>query len=307
MTRRILIIVNPMSGRGRARQLLPALAGALQQRGYTTEIFQTSGPGEAREAAANAAPDATSLLSVGGDGTLNEVVSGNLARKLPVAVLPLGTANLLARELGLPWHVPALAEALVAPEPRWIDLMQVTHIDRPEEAPRIALAVASAGIDADVVEDFAARRRGAIHFLDYAWPLARQLVRYAPEPLEVEVDGRTVAGPGDDVTCAIIANARFYGGPFAIAPDADPSDGQLDVRTLRVAGLGSILRLGPRLLASVLREGVDVGVARGTSITLRAASGRATALQIDGDPGGALPTAIELLPRAMPFLGCSSR
>ncbi|MFW6108647.1 MAG: diacylglycerol/lipid kinase family protein, partial [bacterium] len=106
--RRALTVVNPIAGRGRGRAMAVRLAEALSQRGMELELAATSQAGDGRSAAGRAG-DYDLLVAVGGDGTLNEVVNG-LEADCPVALFPLGTGNVLAKELRLPRRVDRFCE-----------------------------------------------------------------------------------------------------------------------------------------------------------------------------------------------------
>lgn len=295
--KRVRLILNPTSGRGRARRLLAPLAGALRQRGFATEVCQTRGPGDACEAARRASAGTSLLLAIGGDGTLNEVVSGNMENRIPVGVMPAGTANLLARELSLPWQIAGLVAALDDPRIFWLDAVRATSPGQDPTRPRYSLAVASAGFDATLVQAYSARRRGAARMRDWIAPGLREFFRFTPPALEVEVDGRVVERRASLV---VAANTRHYGGPWEVAYKADAADGLLDVCIFPGRKRADLLRYMLRTFLGKLRGCRDLLYLRARELVVK---GPATQpWQVDGDPGGFLPLGLQVVPLSVPIL-----
>src|SRR5712692_2648367 len=146
-----LLIHNPRAGSGGRRQLLEEARRILAAGGIETELADTGAPGHATELAQGAGTSGRELVIVcGGDGTLNEVVNGLAAspngHRVPLALLPAGTANVLAKELELSWDIPKAAEQLARGEVREIALGLATPLEQPEKA-RYFLSVAGAGPD----------------------------------------------------------------------------------------------------------------------------------------------------------------
>jgi len=154
---RILIIGNPVAGRGRAARRITALELHLCRAGHEVEVFLTETGGDARRRASQVRDGIDRIVVVGGDGTLNEVLNGLPdPAKTPLLLLPMGTANVLARELGLP-RQPEQAAGL-------IDRGVVRRLDMGSLGNRRFLALASAGFDAMVTQDLCTRRRGVLGF-----------------------------------------------------------------------------------------------------------------------------------------------
>src|SRR5689334_24977695 len=145
-----LMIHNPNAGTGghRRRRLLDQARHIFASRGIDADLAETTGPGHATEIAARAAAERRGLvIACGGDGTLNEIVNGLAAHqnghRVPLALLPGGTANILAKELNLPWDIPGAAEKLLHGEVRDIALGLATPLNEPEKK-RWFLSVAGA-------------------------------------------------------------------------------------------------------------------------------------------------------------------
>jgi diacylglycerol kinase (ATP) len=148
-SRRILAIYNPTAGR-RARGKLERFCASLTRLGATVTLAETNAPLHARELAAAADPAQFDVVAVaGGDGTINEAVNGLTGSPLPLALLPLGTANVLANELGLPRAPEALAEIAAQAPIRSIFPGEIITAERNE--PWRSLLMAGIGFDAEVV------------------------------------------------------------------------------------------------------------------------------------------------------------
>ncbi|MBM4035540.1 MAG: hypothetical protein FJ291_27680, partial [Planctomycetes bacterium] len=274
--RRALVIVNPIAGRGKGQRLLSPVEEGLRLRGIAAEAAVTAKPGDAREAA-RAAGGHDLVAVVGGDGTLNEVLNG-LEADRPVALLPLGTGNVLAKEFRLPRSVGGFAAMVERGRERRLDLWAANG--------RRFVSMLGAGFDAAVAARLAAERSGGIRMWRYARLIATTLARYGAPRIEVVTDG---APPVEARGFALASNVRGYGGPFAITRDAVPDDGLLDLCVLPKGGLGRYVRA---LLAFLVRcprlSGARFFRGRG----VRLASSERVSYQVDGDAAGVLPVTI---------------
>jgi len=285
--RRALVIVNPIAGRGAGERSVPEVERGLRDCGVATDVALTRSAGDARAAAAQAAGHDL-VVVVGGDGTLNEVVNG-LEADLPLALWPLGTGNVLAKELRLPRRLSRFCEMVARGRERALDV--------PSADGRQFVSMAGAGFDAEVASVLASGRRGAIHITRYLGPLLSVLARYRFPSLQVCVDG---GEPTPSAGLAIVSNVRAYGGPLVVTPDADPSDGSLDVCVFRQ---GTRLGYVRALLGFFLGSQRLLGGARyfrGREVRLT--SEERVPYQVDGDPAGFLPATIRLLDRRVRFI-----
>jgi YegS/Rv2252/BmrU family lipid kinase len=287
--RRLLVIYNPTSGR-RKRRKLDRFLFHLDRLGATVTLRETTAPRHA-EALARAADPAEfdAVLVAGGDGTINEAVNGLAGSPLPLAVLPLGTANVLANEIGLPRRSAALARlAAFAPaRPVW-----------PGEASaeggaggnaRRFLIMAGLGFDAEVVEhlDLALKRRAGK--LAYVASIFGRLRDYRPCFYRGEVDGAAVMGAS-----LVAAKAHFYGGRFVLAPAARLEDPSLQIVVFKHAGRGAALGYMAAMSLGLLQRCRSLSVLPGKSVRLLEPAG--AALQLDGDIQLRLPARIGVAP-----------
>lgn len=293
---RIHIVVNPKAGRGRAQPRAAALARALVDRGAAVTSYETRGPGDAAAHVAGLTETGGAafdrLVVVGGDGTLHEVVNGAGRRGLPwpVAMVPLGTANLVARDAGLSLGAaiePHVRTALTG-VPWTVDLVET---DRGR-----ALAVLGAGLDASVVRAVAeARRGGTGGYARWVLPIARTFVEYRAPRLVATVDGVAVEGGA-----VVIQNTRCYGGLFTLSPRARMDDGWLDVVVLRGGRRRDHFRLLLRAFAGGLSTDRGVVLLRGRTVAVT--SDLPVDVHADGDPSGTTPLSAAVLPGALTLL-----
>jgi len=286
--RRALVIVNPIAGYGAGQRVFERVERGLRRRGISSQAAVTRHAGDARRAAAAQAADHDVVVVVGGDGTLNEVING-LEADRPVAVCPLGTGNVLAKELRVPRRTEGFCQM--------VEKGRLRALDVASAAGRRFVSFAGVGFDAEVAAEVAACRRGTTHITRYVRPILRCLARYRFPQLHVSIDG---AEPVEAAGSVLVSNVRAYGGPFVVTPDALNDDGLLDVCVLRRGTRRSYLRA---MLAFIFRCQRSLGGARyfrGRSIHVTA--DEPVRYQVDGDVAGILPATFELVGQRLQFV-----
>jgi diacylglycerol kinase (ATP) len=277
--RRVLIIVNPAAGRARSsRRRLDRVVAALDRLGCTV-VLRRAGPasGDAERLAREAEADFAVIVAAGGDGTLNAVVNGIAGTPRTVALLPLGTVNVLAREIGLPRNPERLAELIAAGPARAIWPGRVGD--------RRFLTMASCGFDAETVAAVNPRLKHHVGRLAFAWAIVVCLWRYRACELGVRVDG-----VDHRAATVIAAKGRFYAGSYVIAPRADLAEPMLDLVLFQRSGRLAVLRyLGALLFGRVARR-KDITFLRSRQAFVSAAE--AVAVQADGELVARLPVLI---------------
>jgi diacylglycerol kinase (ATP) len=231
---RLLAIVNPISGKGRARALWPMLEKRLTDLGVDHSMVWTEYQGHAITVAEQAAGLGYSrVLSVGGDGTLREVVQGALSSGVEIGVIPAGSGNDFSRTIGVPRDpIASLHVALGS---------NVSTFDIGELNGAVYVNVAGCGIDAEVAALAASKLRFLGGKLSYLAATIAQVTVYRPRRFDITIDGERISRLAYLIAAA---NGRFYGGGMMIAPTADPSDGLFDICIIR-----SMPR--PRLIANL--------------------------------------------------------
>lgn len=287
-----LIVVNPVSGRGRGRRNSDALVAELS-RSARVEVLETRERGDAVELAATRAGDFDRIVAVGGDGTLNEVVRGLMSVGRPAAelpelcFLPSGTANAATRAFGLGSAPEAVAQALPRARSRPVDVGVARH----SGGERPFLLWCGAGYDAVVIETLNASRTGTMGLAGLGRNMPRILhaiADYAAPEIEVEIDGSSW-GAVSTVVLANVADLAF-GGTFV--DGADPFDGRLDVVGVPVESKLRIPRRAVAILTSSLHR--SSGVRHGTATEVSIRSRGAVPFQVDGEPAGELPVDVRL-------------
>jgi diacylglycerol kinase (ATP) len=282
--KKVALVYNPISGRGRSAAAAEKAAEVFRRAELTVQIHETRAAGDGRRFAAELATDMDALVAVGGDGTLNEVISG-LVRDVPVGLIPVGTANVVARDLGLPFDPAEAARLILHGSTRRIDVGRVND--------RRFLAMVGVGFDGEIVKEIAAARSGPITQLTYVKPAMRALSAFSPRPLRLTVDGATLA---EDFYAVFVANTRCYGGHFSVAPEAILDDGALHFAAWTEKSKLTLLRYA---WAGLLRRKASGAVyGAGRTFRIESADGTPVPVQADGDPLGTTPLDIEILPHA---------
>lgn len=278
--RPILVIYNPTAGQWRRRRLKAVLA-ALRAQGSEIRLHETRHPGDAEAKAREAGAGAYGVVvAAGGDGTINEVANGLMAAKGPVpslAIIPLGTANVLAQEIGLKGGARAIAAAIAANKSRPI------HPGRANG--RHFLMMAGVGFDAHVVANVSLALKRRTGKIAYVCETLAQALRYGFPACSVGIDGVT-----HGAVSVVVCNGRHYGGPFVAAPAADLERPGFEICLLKKGGFRHVLRYGLALMTGRLSHLPDVDITSGTHVTITGAPG--LPVQADGDIIAALPVEI---------------
>ncbi len=262
---------------------------ALGEGGLKPRVLATSGPGEAGSLAVQASREGADLVLVlGGDGTVNEAVQGLAHSSVPLGVLPGGTANVLAMELGLGTRPEIAALRLAAFEPRRIALGRITG----DFGSRYFLLMAGAGLDATIVYQVSLGLKNAVGKLAY-WTAGLAHLTRKVDQLQVQVDGQThVCG------FALVSRVRNYGGDLEIATGASLHDDDFEIvlfegsHPLRYAWY--MLNVAARRVQRT--SGVRVIRANRVEILTQAP------VQIDGEFLGRQAVSIQIVPSAIDLL-----
>jgi len=285
-TREVAIIGNPKAGRNRREERLKRCAELLASGGLDVEVWPTERPQHATELASLAG--ARLVIAAGGDGTINEVVNG-LAKDATLGILPLGTANVLARELGLPLKAEAACERILMGKESRIDVGVATN---QEGVQRRFTCMAGMGFDAHVISQVTPRLKRSLKGLAFALAAFR---------VYLEGDLPALHVVHEDVThvtqFAIVANGHYYGGDFRSAEAASLADGKLEV--VLVDRISKVLR--PDVLARILaKKPLDRSMRSFSARELRAKSpGAQVPVQLDGEAWSRLPMSFRVEPAAL--------
>jgi YegS/Rv2252/BmrU family lipid kinase len=285
----IAYIVNPKSGASSSKLVGRQFERYLAARGYKLKVSLTASLEDACEFATDAAVDydCAMVVVVGGDGTVREVAHGLEGSDKPLLVVPCGTENLLANELGFDEGLVAIIRAFEGGVIRPLDLGSANG--------RCFTSIAGFGFDGHVVKRVSEQRKGHIDYFDYFWPLWRTFWNYKFDPMRVEVDSEEVF---DGRGLAFVGNISRYALGVQILHHADFSDGLLDVCIYRCSSRMHLLKHSFMTILKQHAFSADVIYRKGKSIRV---SSEATDIltEIDGDPGPALPIQIDVIPQAV--------
>lgn len=289
--RRLLVIYNPtaglnmsgfhMGGRGK-RARLEAYLDLLEEAGCAVEFRPTAKRGDAQAFAAEGLSDRyDAVVAAGGDGTIGEVANGLPAENAaPLGIFPLGTANVLAAEIGLPLQPSAVLRAVLQGPAREIYPGYLGNNLQPE---RLFTIMAGVGFDAHVVADLPLRLKRLLGKGAYVWQSLALLARWQERAYRLRLDG------GEAVSCAsaVIAKGHFYGGRFVCCPDA-----RLDAPDFQICLFGKPGRWGAARAMAMLPLGQlqrlpEIRLLRARQVEIEGPAD--DPVQADGDIAGRLP------------------
>jgi len=297
-----LLIYNPTSGRRRHRRFveIEQAVRLLKDAGIVTELAPTTGRNTAKGIARLAVKQRRGMVIVcGGDGTINEVVNGLAGSQVPMALLPAGTANILAKELRVPWDIPHASRLIPGGVVRRIALgiaIPATDHDSPElpREGRYFLSVAGAGPDGAMVHAVDEGLKTRTGVLAYWAEGMRQLVRYDFPEMCIHSDGHE-----GRATLVVVGRTVNYGGPFKITTGASLFEDSFEILTYSTRSRFRYLTSLPALWLGKLRtvEGIDAWKA--TEAVCEPNGGGTVFAQVDGEPIGKLPVIFRLVPDAL--------
>jgi diacylglycerol kinase (ATP) len=301
--RNALLIHNPNAGGGggKRRLTLDAARHIFAAGGIESELAETTGPGHATEIAHRAASEGRGLvIACGGDGTLNEVINGlaghQNGHRVPLALLPGGTANILAKELDLPWDIPSAAEKLVRGTVKEIALGLATPLEHPEKK-KYFLSVGGAGPDGMIVYSLDLELKARLGILAYWWQGAREAFRYSFPHFRIVIGDLKL-----DASLAIVGRTKNYGGPFKITTGADLFEDQFEIMALTTQSGLRYLSYLPTLWMGNLRGTDGVHFHKSDSVICEPLDKNPVYAQVDGEPLARLPVEFKIVPRALKLL-----
>jgi YegS/Rv2252/BmrU family lipid kinase len=291
-----LVIRNPTAGR-RRRRLVDAVVQHVRASGWTVDVVDTSAVGDARRLAEACDAGRYGVIAVaGGDGTINEVVNG-LARRCetapPLAIVPLGTANVLAHELGVDARAATIAQTIISGRAVLVTPGEANGVSENGSDPRCFSLMAGAGFDAKVVAGVSTSLKRRFGKAAYVWRSLIETRKYRPVRYAVEIDGTRY-----EAASVIVTRGRHYAGPYVVAPKALLSDPLLHVCLFERWGRLHTLRFGLALLLGRLPHAGGYRVVSGRDVRVSvlndAGEGRRQPVQIDGDDAMTLPVSFSL-------------
>jgi len=291
------IIGNPTSSSGRAKKRWPDYKEALENAGFDTDIVWTEKPGHAIEIAKEASESYKLIATYGGDGTVNEVITGigQVGFKSTLAILPVGRGNDNAFNIRMTKNLDDLIDMLQKKEVREIDCIEIN------DGQRYSMGVAGAGLDADVSEQV--YNKGGTRFVYYL-ALVRSIFRYRPRMMEIDIDNGTIVKE-EKVLTAMVGNGQMIGAGMLVAPDAIIDDGLLDIMVVGNTGFVDTLITSAKLGKGTHLSNPKVNVYRGKTVTLSNKSKKKIFGHAMGEYVGPLPIKFTCLHKKLKILKMS--
>ena len=286
----VFVVMNPKSRGGTVSEARQTLERELAAVGVACRVHELA-PGESltdrvREAVASGCD---LILAAGGDGTVSSVADALVGTETPLGIVPLGTANVLAGELGIPFDLDA-ACAVVAGD------HALTRIDAMEMGGKHYVTQVGVGLDAVMIRDTSGEHKRRFGRVAYLWTAATRLIGIQPRRFTLTVDGSTTRARASQV---LVANSGTLGSrPFRWGPDIRPDDGRLDVCIIRARTVFDFLRLGWHFVLGQHRRSPGVKyLPASRSVTI--ATRRPMPVQADGEIVGRTPVTVHVVPGAV--------
>jgi diacylglycerol kinase (ATP) len=297
-----LLIYNPTSGRRRHRRFadVEQAAHILNDAGIATELAATTAPGSATSVARKAVEQRRGMVvACGGDGTINEIVNGLAGSQVPMALLPAGTANILAKELGIPWDIRRAARLIPGGTVRRIALgaafpMNGNRSELLSPQGRFFLSVAGAGPDGAIVNGVHPGFKKNAGIAAYWFEGFRQLFQYRFPQIRIRS-----AGHERHATIIVVGRTAHYGGPFKITTGASLFEDSFEfVTNSRRSRMGYVACF-PALFLGSLRSLDGIEAWKSTETICESAGSDPIYAQVDGEPVGPLPVTFRIVPDAL--------
>ncbi len=297
-----LLIYNPTSGRKRHTRFaeIEHAVRILKDAGIAAELAPTTGPNAAIRIARQAVDQRRGMvIACGGDGTINEIVNGLAGSQVPMALLPAGTANILAKELGIPWDIPHAARLIPGGTVRRIALGMAMPTNGNHSAAissdgRYFLSVAGAGPDGAIVNGVHEGLKKSAGVFAYWVEGARQLFSYGFPQMNFDSNGHKRQG-----TIIVVGRTAHYGGPFKITTEASLFENSFEFLTNSTRSRLGYLSCLPALFSGTLRNKKGIETWKATEVICEPANGEPVYAQVDGEPVGPLPMAFRIVPDAL--------
>jgi YegS/Rv2252/BmrU family lipid kinase len=297
------LIVNPAAGAGRTAKKWPHIKELLKKFGYHFEHDITEAPGHAIELAKAAVGKGYKLVvSVGGDGTINEIVNGLYAtggmKDVELGIIGTGTGSDYIRTIGVSRHYQESCHHLMNPVKKSVDLGMLEFLGDGQSGMRIFTNFAGIGFDAEVVRATTKKFKNFGGKPAYLMGLLSTFATYKNREVKLILDGHKE----DRKICTVMmSNGKYGGGSMMIAPEADPCDGLFDVMIIGDISKPNLLMSLPRIYRGTHLTHPQVTLKRAKNVEIRITDGK-MAIQADGELVGQAPARFTVLRLALNIL-----
>jgi len=297
------LIVNPVAANGAVGKHWPRIRDFLQAEGASFDAVLTEEPGHAIRLARQALDEGhRTIVAVGGDGTVNEVlnglvVEGTVDPEVALGIIPWGTGADFVRTAGIPRHFMGAGRQLLRGETRTVDLGRITCLHQGQEVERYFINAAGLGFDGEVAELANRFPKVLGGTITYLMCLFIGLVTYRNKNVEFSFDGQHVKGR---INSIIVCNGRYLGGGMFMAPDASFDDGIFDVVILGNLNKLEVVVNLPRLYKGTHLTHPKVSLCHAKEVHVEAHE--RIFLQADGELVGEAPATFRIVPQAVRVL-----
>lgn len=304
---KVAVVVNPASANGKTGKCWPEIAAAFKQEGLTFVHTLTEAPHHATEITSRYLSEGYNLvISVGGDGTANEVVNGFFTdgqtehKNAAVAFFSTGTGRDFSRTIGSPANAAEAIRHIINSPVRPIDIGRVNYKNNDgKNEIRNFINVAGLGLDGDICLRVNRTSKVFGGFVSFLWGTVVSLVLYKNHNMTVNVDGKLICD--EPITVIVIGNGQYFGGGMRIAPDAVIDDGLFDIIILRNMSKLKLLMNLPKVYSGTHLSHPRIESLRGKKVEVL--SSEVALLELDGEQTGQAPVEIEVIPRAINLKG----
>jgi len=228
-----LFIVNPIAGKGKSKKIVPLIEETMKKNNVNYQIVETSAPGSAKEIAGEALNKGfNTVVAVGGDGTIYEVVNGIVGRPVNMGIIPGGTGNDLAKTLSIPRDAKGALDVIVKNKVSKIDVGKING--------KHFINVAGLGFDCEVLRETQRFKKHLSGMAAYLAGLFKALLFYKGNHVEIVLDGKKIS---KDIFLIAVANGKYYGGGMMVAPLAMIQDGYFDICLIKNVSKLTVLKL----------------------------------------------------------------
>lgn len=236
--REIHYLINPSSGKGKGKNVIPIIKEIMNKAGITYKIKVSKCKGMLTQlTVASVTEGATDIIAVGGDGTLREVMAGMYCSDVQLGLIPVGTGNDFSKYFGLPNDFKSAIMVIINGNVQSIDIGLVNKIP--------FINVMSCGIDSEIINLVSSYKKWLPGSIAYFLCSIRAITKYKPICMEIEIDGKLKE---IELILIAIGNGTHFGGGMAITPEAKLDDGYLDICIIRKMPVWKLLKCFPMLI-----------------------------------------------------------
>lgn len=291
MKKSAMVIINPTSGKEQAPNYEEILKKTLKEQYSNVVIQHTKDEGDATRFAKEAGQEQYDLVvSLGGDGTVNETVNGLAGFDHPpvLGIIPMGTVNDLARSLNIPMDPEKAIELLIKGQQKTVDIGQVNG--------RYFTNVLGIGNATKAVHDVEIKEKSKLGVLAYIKAIANEILEDYVFPIKLDMDDQSWEG---DVAVVLVALIDSLGGNKSVFSDVEKGDGHFHIFAIKRLNFSKLVNMAPALLSGAIEKSENVEYFVSKTINIKALNNQKQESDIDGEKGPDLPLELKVLPRRL--------